>query len=81
MMGAFRRVISHSWFQSSEREYSLRLIGKCIRENSVDWAKELFQRLARVIHTIDVPSWVLEIRQFYAWFRNVINGLMRRVNV
>jgi len=77
MMGAFRRLMSHSWFQRSDREYSLRLIGKCVRGNSLEWAKELFHRLAAIIHTLDTPDWVLEVRQFYAWFRSVINRMMQ----
>jgi len=78
-MGAFRELIDQTTLVKSEREYSLCLIGKCVRTKSTEWARELYHRLAHRLYMLEPPNWVLEVRQFYAWLQSLINGLMEGV--
>jgi len=78
-MGAFRELIDQTTLVKSEREHSLCLIGKCVRTKSTEWARELYHRLAHRLYMLEPPNWVLEVRQFYAWLRSLINGLMEGV--
>jgi len=78
-MGAFRQLIDQTTFVQSEREHSLSLIGRCLQGKSTEWARELYHQLADRLYMLEPPNWVLEVRQFYAWFRSVINGMMKGV--
>jgi len=78
-MGVFRELIKQTALVKSEREHSLCLIGKCVRAQSTEWARELYHRLAQRLYMLEPPNWVLEVRQFYAWLMSLINGLMKDV--
>lgn len=75
---AFRELLNHSWLLPNERTLCVSLIGRHLKARSTNYARQLYDALARIIRKIDAPNWVLTIQDLCRWWMGLIKGLMSR---
>ena len=81
MMKSFRELLNKTWLMRSEQNICVGVLGRYVKNKSVEFARALYDRLANFAHKLDVPSWVESINDLCRWFMGVLKGVSKRIEV
>ncbi|MBI1729057.1 HTH domain-containing protein [Candidatus Acetothermia bacterium] len=76
-MEVFRELLQKSWLLPYEQKICGAVLGRYIKNKSLDFSRLLYENLARIIHKLDAPTWVQRINDLCKWFMGVLTGLAR----
>lgn len=71
---AFRLLLSHSWLMPSEQRLCLGVLGRHVKNRSIEYARQLYHKLAARLHMLDVPNWVRTIQDLSRWWMGVLKS-------
>lgn len=80
-MRAFRELVERSWLMPKEQQLCVSLVGRFIKNKSVEFARALYDKLAGIAHKVDAPNWVLSTQDLCRWFMGMLKGLAKGMEV
>lgn len=73
---AFRELMQYSWLLPQEQGHCMGVLGRHLKSRSTEYARQLYDALARIIGHVDAPGWVMTIQDLCRWWMSVLKGLM-----
>jgi hypothetical protein len=80
-MRAFRELVQRTWLMPKEQQLCVAVLGRFMKNKSVEFARALYDKLSGIAHKVDAPNWVLSTQDLCKWFMGMLKGMAKGIGV